>query len=377
MASATTDTAPTARLKTRYLEEIRPALMERFGYSSVMQAPKLQKVTVNMGVGLAKQDSKMLKAATEQLAAIAGQQPSVRRARKSIAAFKLREGMPVGLAVTLRGERGYEFLDRLISIAIPRIRDFRGLNARSFDGRGNYSLGVKEQIIFPEIDYDGIDQVRGLDITITTSAATDIEAYALLAAFGMPFSPDRRPKGYDPDADAAAERAHEEAEVERAAAAANAEVEAAKAAEAKAAAAEAKAAKAAAGKPAKVKAKAEPEAAEPEPESTPELEAASEPQTAEPEPEAASELEPEAQVVEEAEEAVAEEAAAEAEIIADGVAGEPATAEPEAAEDPIADEAEAEAEIVGETQASASDEEQQGDAPEGADAQTTEKESTD
>ena len=135
-----------------------------------------------MGVGLAKQDSKMLKAATEQLATIAGQQPSVRRARKSIAAFKLREGMPVGLAVTLRGERGYEFLDRLISIAIPRIRDFRGLNPRSFDGRGNYSLGVKEQIIFPEIDYDSIDQVRGLDITITTSAATDLEAYALLAA---------------------------------------------------------------------------------------------------------------------------------------------------------------------------------------------------
>jgi large subunit ribosomal protein L5 len=364
MASATTDTAPTARLKTRYLEEIRPALMERFGYSSVMQAPKFQKVTVNMGVGLAKQDSKMLKAATEQLAAIAGQQPSVRRARKSIAAFKLREGMPVGLAVTLRGERGYEFLDRLVSIAIPRIRDFRGLNARSFDGRGNYSLGVKEQIIFPEIDYDGIDQVRGLDITITTSAATDIEAYALLAAFGMPFSPDRRPKGYDPDADAAAERAHEEAEVERAAAAANAEVEAAKAAEAKAAAAEAKAAKVAAGKPAKAKAKAEPEAAEPE---TP-----SEPQASE----------AEGEVVEEAEEAVAEEAAAEAEIVADGAAGGQATAEPESksesesAEDPIAEEAEAEAEIVGEAHESASAEEQS-DVPEGADAPTTEKESTD
>jgi large subunit ribosomal protein L5 len=358
MASATTDTAPTARLKTRYLEEIRPLLMERFGYSSVMQAPKLQKVTVNMGVGLAKQDSKMLKAATEQLAAIAGQQPSVRRARKSIAAFKLREGMPVGLAVTLRGERGYEFLDRLISIAIPRIRDFRGLNARSFDGRGNYSLGVKEQIIFPEIDYDGIDQVRGLDITITTSAATDIEAYALLAAFGMPFSADRRPRGYDPAADDAAERAHEEAEVERAAAAANAEVEAAKAAEAKAAAAEAKAAKVAAGKPAKAKAKAEPVAAEPE---TP-----SEPQASE----------PEAEVVEEAEEAVAEEAAAEAEIVADGAAGGQATAEPESAEDSISQEAEAEAEIVGEAQAPTSAEEQS-DVPEGADAQTTEKESTD
>ena len=175
-----------------------------------MQAPKLEKVTVNMGVGLAKQDSKMLNAATEQLATIAGQQPSVRRARKSIAAFKLREGMPVGVAVTLRGERGYEFLDRLISIAIPRIRDFRGLNPRSFDGRGNYSMGVKEQIIFPEIDYDAIDQVRGLDITITTSANSDVEAYALLAAFGMPFSAQGRPKGYDPEADAAAEQAHAE-----------------------------------------------------------------------------------------------------------------------------------------------------------------------
>ena len=168
-----TDSAPTARLKTRYLEEIRPALVERFGYSSLMQAPKVEKVTINMGVGLAKQDSKMLKAATDQLATIAGQQPSIRRARKSIAAFKLREGMPVGVAVTLRAERSYEFLDRLISVAIPRIRDFRGLNPRSFDGRGNYSLGVKEQIIFPEIDYDKIDMVRGLDITITTSAASD------------------------------------------------------------------------------------------------------------------------------------------------------------------------------------------------------------
>jgi large subunit ribosomal protein L5 len=196
MATAT-DTAPPARLKARYIEEIRPALMERFGYSSVMQAPKLEKITLNMGVGLAKQDSKMLKAATDQLAQIAGQQPSIRRARKSIAAFKLREGMPVGVAVTLRAERGYEFLDRLVSIAIPRIRDFRGLNPRSFDGRGNYSMGVKEQIIFPEIDYDAIDMVRGLDITITTSAKTDVEAFALLMAFGMPFSPKWRPKGFD------------------------------------------------------------------------------------------------------------------------------------------------------------------------------------
>ena len=191
------ETTTKARLKTRYLEEIRPALIERFGYSSVMQAPKLEKITLIMGVGLAKQDSKMLKAAQDQLATIAGQQPSVRRARKSIAAFKLREGMPVGVAVTLRAERGYEFLDRLVSIAIPRIRDFRGCSPRSFDGRGNYTLGVKEQIIFPEIDYDSIDQVRGLDITITTSAKTDAEAFALLTAFGMPFSTKWRPKGFD------------------------------------------------------------------------------------------------------------------------------------------------------------------------------------
>ncbi|HEX5309718.1 MAG TPA: 50S ribosomal protein L5 [Solirubrobacteraceae bacterium] len=187
----------TARLKTRYLQEIRPTLIERFGYSSVMQAPKLQKITLNMGVGDARQDSKVLKAAQEQLATIAGQQPSVRRARKSIAAFKLREGMPVGVAVTLRGERGYEFLDRLTSIAIPRIRDFRGLNPRSFDGHGNYSIGVREQIIFPEIDYDAIDQVRGIDITITTSASRDEEAFALLHALGMPFAAQGRPAGFD------------------------------------------------------------------------------------------------------------------------------------------------------------------------------------
>jgi large subunit ribosomal protein L5 len=192
-----TTTAPPARLKARYLEEIRPALIERFGYSSVMQAPRLEKITLNMGVGMAKQDSKVLKAAQEQLATIAGQQPSIRRGRKSIAAFKLREGMPVGVAVTLRAERSYEFLDRLISIAIPRIRDFRGLNPRSFDGRGNYSLGVREQIIFPEIDYDAIDQVRGLDITITTSAASDTEAFALLQALGLPFATRGRPAGFE------------------------------------------------------------------------------------------------------------------------------------------------------------------------------------
>src|SRR6201995_4416629 len=182
-----------ARLKTRYIEEIRPALMEQFGYSTPMQAPKILKVTVNMGVGDAKQDSKVLEQATEQLATITGQRPNVRRARKSIAQFKLREGMPVGVAVTLRGERQYEFLDRLMSVAIPRIRDFRGLNPRAFDGRGNYTMGVREQIIFPEIDYDEIDQVRGLDITITTTAATDDEAFALLEAIGMPFAKEGRP----------------------------------------------------------------------------------------------------------------------------------------------------------------------------------------
>jgi large subunit ribosomal protein L5 len=181
-----------ARLKNRYLDEIRPALVEQFRYSSVMQAPKIQKITVNMGCGDAKQDSKVLDAATDQLRTITGQQPSIRRARKSIAQFKLREGMPVGVAVTLRGERQYEFLDRLMSVAIPRIRDFRGLNPRAFDGRGNYSLGVREQIIFPEIDYDEIDQVRGLDITITTNGVSDAESFALLQAFGMPFSKDGR-----------------------------------------------------------------------------------------------------------------------------------------------------------------------------------------
>ncbi len=210
-----TETAPPARLKMRYLEEIRPTLIERFGYSSVMQAPKLVKITLNMGLGLAKQDAKMLKAASEQLATIAGQQPSVRRARKSIAAFKLRDGMPVGVAVTLRGERSYEFLDRLVTIAIPRIRDFRGLSPRSFDGRGNYSMGVKEQIIFPEVDYDAIDQVRGLDITITTSAATDAEAYALLSSLGMPFASQGRPLGFDPAADEADQAAAAEAQEAR------------------------------------------------------------------------------------------------------------------------------------------------------------------
>ena len=184
---------PEARLQTRYREEILPALTERFGYSTPMRVPRIEKVTVNMGVGDAKQDSKVLDAAVEQLATITGQRPNVRRARKSIAQFKVREGMPVGVAVTLRGARSYEFLDRLMSVAIPRIRDFRGLNPRSFDGRGNYSMGVREQIIFPEVDYDEVDQVRGLDITITTTAQSDDEAFALLEAFGMPFAREGRP----------------------------------------------------------------------------------------------------------------------------------------------------------------------------------------
>jgi large subunit ribosomal protein L5 len=186
-----------ARLKDTYNDTIRPALVQKFGYTTPMQAPRMAKITLNMGVGEAKQDSKMLDAAREQLATIAGQQPNIRRARKSVANFKLREGMPVGLTVTLRDERAYEFLDRLTAIAIPRIRDFRGLNPRSFDGRGNYSMGVREQIIFPEIDYDSIDQTRGLDVTITTTARTDAEAFALLDALGMPFARDGRPAGFD------------------------------------------------------------------------------------------------------------------------------------------------------------------------------------
>jgi large subunit ribosomal protein L5 len=213
-----------ARLKERYESELRPVLVRRFGYTSPMQAPRIEKITLNMGVGDAKQDSNMLEAATQQLATIAGQKPNVRRARKSIAAFKLREGMPVGVSCTLRHERAYEFLDRLMSIAIPRIRDFRGLSPRSFDGRGNYSMGIREQIIFPEIDYDSIDQVRGLDVTITTTAATDEEAFALLESFGMPFSEEGRPGTAAADEAAAAaeeerrkQEARERAEAEQAA----------------------------------------------------------------------------------------------------------------------------------------------------------------
>ena len=179
-----------ARLKERYEKEIKSRLRQQFGYKSPMQIPKVEKITLNMGVGEAKLNTALLDAAAEQISVISGQKPQVRRARKSIANFKLREGMPVGVKVTLRGERMYEMLDRLQSIAIPRIRDFRGLNPRSFDGRGNYSLGIREQIIFPEVDYDSIDQVRGLDVTITTTAASDGEAFELLRLMGMPFRAD-------------------------------------------------------------------------------------------------------------------------------------------------------------------------------------------
>jgi large subunit ribosomal protein L5 len=200
------------RLKERYEQEIREMLRQRFGYGTLMEVPRIEKITLNMGVGDAKQDSTMLEASGDQLATITGQAPNVRRARKSIAAFKLREGMPVGVSVTLRRARMWEFLDRLMSIAIPRIRDFRGLSPRSFDGRGNYSMGVREQIIFPEIDYDSIDQVRGLDVTITTTAATDEEAYVLLRELGMPFAREGAP-GEDLEAEREAdeERRREEA----------------------------------------------------------------------------------------------------------------------------------------------------------------------
>ena len=177
----------TPRFKTRYREEIVPALMKQFGYDNVMQVPRLLKITVNKGVGEASVNKKILDDAVEEVRKITGQQPSIRKARKSISNFKLRDGMPVGVAVTLRGDRMWEFLDRLITLALPRVRDFRGVSDRSFDGRGNYTLGVKEQIIFPEIDIDKIDRVSGLDVTFVTTAPTDEEAYALLKSFGMPF----------------------------------------------------------------------------------------------------------------------------------------------------------------------------------------------
>jgi large subunit ribosomal protein L5 len=177
-----------ARLKEKYLNEVAPALRDRFEYSSVMEIPKINKVVVNMGVGEAVGDPKTLDAAVGDLTAITGQKPIITRAKKSIAAFKLRAGMPIGCKVTLRGERMYHFLDKLFNVALPRIRDFRGISPDGFDGRGNYTLGLKEQLVFPEIVYDKIDKLRGMDIAIVTSASTDEEGYELLKAMGMPFS---------------------------------------------------------------------------------------------------------------------------------------------------------------------------------------------
>ena len=179
---------PPPRLKVRYGEEIRPTLMSEFGYQNVMQVPRLEKVVVNIGIGEAIQNAKALDAAAGDLSAITGQKPIVKRAKKSIAQFRLREGMAVGIMVTLRGDRMYEFLDRLLNAALPRLRDFRGLPTRSFDGRGNYSLGLREQLVFPEIDYDKIDKVRGMEITMVTTARTDQEARRLLDLFGVPFA---------------------------------------------------------------------------------------------------------------------------------------------------------------------------------------------
>ena len=175
-----------ARLREHYEKVVRPSLMKEFEYKNPMQAPRIEKVVVNMGVGEAVQDGKKLTAAVQELTAIAGQKPVVNRAKKSIAAFKLREGMPIGTKVTLRRTRMYEFIDRLVNIALPRVRDFRGLPGKSFDGNGNYSLGIREQIVFPEIDYDRVDEIRGLDIVIVTSAKTDQEARALLKGFDFP-----------------------------------------------------------------------------------------------------------------------------------------------------------------------------------------------
>ncbi|MGY5451771.1 50S ribosomal protein L5 [Agarivorans sp. MS3-6] len=176
-----------AKLHDLYKETVTPELVKEFGYKSIMQVPRIEKITLNMGVGEAVNDKKVLEHAIADLAAISGQKPLITKARKSVAGFKIRDGYPIGCKVTLRGERMWEFLERLISIAIPRVRDFRGLNAKSFDGRGNYSMGVREQIIFPEIDYDKVDKVRGMDVTITTTAETNEEGRALLAAFNFPF----------------------------------------------------------------------------------------------------------------------------------------------------------------------------------------------
>ena len=189
MATSTkTDYAP--RLKERYEGEVRQALKDQFGFSSIMQAPRIEKITVNMGVGEAKTNARALDKAVEELTTITGQRAQITRAKRSIAGFKIREGMPIGAKATLRGVRMYGFLDRLVSIALPRIRDFRGLSPRSFDGRGNYSIGIREQIIFPEINYDDIQEVRGLDVVITTSARTDEEGLALLRGLGLPFRTD-------------------------------------------------------------------------------------------------------------------------------------------------------------------------------------------
>ena len=188
--TSTTEKTYTPRVKERYNDELRAQLREQLELASIMQAPTVEKITLNMGVGEGKTDAKQIDAALEELTIIAGQRAQVRRARKSIAQFKIREGMPIGVKVTLRGDRMWEFLDRLVSIALPRIRDFRGLNPDSFDGRGNYSLGIREQIIFPEIDYDSINQIRGLDVAITTTATNDTEARALLTALGLPFAAD-------------------------------------------------------------------------------------------------------------------------------------------------------------------------------------------
>lgn len=176
-----------ARLKDMYKSEVVPALKERFNYANVMQVPKIDKVVINVGVGEATQDPKVLDACVQDIMTITGQKPVITKAKKSIAAFKVREGMPVGVKVTLRGERMYEFLDRLISIALPRIRDFQGVSSKSFDGRGNYSLGLREQLIFPEISYDKIDKIRGLEVVMATTAETDEEAFELLKLMGMPF----------------------------------------------------------------------------------------------------------------------------------------------------------------------------------------------
>lgn len=176
------------RLKEKYLNEVKPSLVEKFEYKSVMQAPKVEKIVINMGVGDAVSNSKNLDKAVEELALISGQKPLITKAKKSIAGFRLREGMPIGAKVTLRGERMYDFLDKLVNVSLPRVRDFHGVSAKSFDGRGNYTLGVREQLIFPEIDYDKVDRVRGLDVVIVTTSNTDEEARELLTQFGMPFA---------------------------------------------------------------------------------------------------------------------------------------------------------------------------------------------